>query len=198
MELSPERTDITVPVGVVKAIPFRAAVTPSGSTYSGWTAHGELVLSNPSPLAVEVIALGDRAHELKLDLVCKDRPPFVVPAFGARTCRWSAALPDGDTRTLELEAVTRGEVGGAVASLPVEYGGAVVTVRDGKAWVWDQHAGFLGVTAEARVYDFEVELGPYAWCGSEGVFLDSATLYGADTGRRVEARTWLRVKVPCP
>jgi hypothetical protein len=197
LSLEPEKVDITVPAGVVKAMTFHAAVAPTGVVDSAWTAHGEAVLANPTHAPVEVIALGDRAHELPVKVVCKGAPPFFVPAFGSLTCDWSVALPDGAPRTLVLEAQTRGEVGPAVVAVPIDLASAEVDLHDAKVWLWDYHAGFVGVTGEARVFEYELPLGPYAYCGSVGIFVDSATLYGHDTGRRVEARTWVRVKVPC-
>lgn len=199
LELAPESHEVTVPAGTVKLVPFRLVARPNGSRYSGWTARGALELSNPSPDPVEVVAIGDPFHELKVSVGCKRGAPFVVPAFGSLTCPWSLPLPDGWARTIELEAVTRGDVGGAVARIPIDFGAAEVIVRDGRGWVWDEHAGFLGTVddEQARVFDFDVKVGPYAACPAEGVFMDSATLYGHDTGARVEARTWLGVKVPC-
>ena len=196
-ELVPEHASVTVPAGVAKAVSFRATVAPTRTVDGGWTVRGEAVLTNPTHAPVEIVAVGDLAHALPVKAACGAAPPVFVPAFGSLPCHFEVRLPDGMPRTLELEVVTRGAVGHAVAAVPIDFDGAEVTRRDARAWVWDDHAGFLGVADGARAFHFEITIGPYVYCGSSGVFFDGLTMYGGDTGARTGARTSLVVKVPC-
>lgn len=197
LELAPEKVDVTVPAGHVKLVPFVASVFPTAVIDSSHAVRGTLRITNPTNAPVELLAIVEPMTKAPLRLFCpKAPPPTSVPAYGAVVCGYSMSLPGGAPRMLTFEAVTRGTVLGGHADVPIDFRAGDVVTRDAKTWVWDDHAGFLGVADGARTFAFELPIGPYEYC-AVGIFMDGARAYGGDSGKRVEARTWLRVKVAC-
>jgi hypothetical protein len=197
VEVAPEKVDVTVPAGHVKWVGFVASAFPTGTLDSNHVVRGTLAITNPIEAPVELLAVVEPMSKAPVRLTCgKARLPMTL-RYGTTVCSYSLALPGGVPRTLVLQARTRGMVDSGSVEVPADFAAADVVVRDARAWLWDSHAGFLGIADAARTFAFELPIGPYAYCPAVGIYIDSVRLYPGDSAKPVEARTWLRVKVPC-
>lgn len=82
--------------GQTKPVPFRITVTKT-SQDSGWTASGNVVVSNPSPIAVLVSLQDQLSNGTGVPLNCGVTLPYMLPGGATITCSYSIGLPSGDS-----------------------------------------------------------------------------------------------------
>jgi len=160
--------------------------TPADSAFA---VSGVITVTNPNPDAAMTVALTDLvsggiAATITADADCAfSNGTLTIPAGGTATCPYTAALPDGASRTNTATATLNGLT--FTGSAAVTFG-APTSVIDETVSVTDDQVGVLGTvtgtgSAATRTWTYQKQVGPYAAC-TRLAFVNTATFVATDTG----------------
>ena len=191
---------LTLAVGEVYTMPYTVVVTRTGFVDSDWAASGAVTIHNPAPFVAEIDAITDvldGATPVALD--CGVTLPYDLGELGTLTCTYALALPDASQHLNEVTVETCGVVGGGTAQALIDFGGAAITERDACVDVADDRAGSLGTACDTTSYEYSLQIGPYAACGTTDTVVNTASFAACDTGASGSDAWTVAVTVPaCP
>jgi len=156
----------------------------AGATYvdSNWAVQGVISVTNPAPIPATINSVADVVSGVGAASVsCGVSFPYNLAAGQTLICSYSAALPDGATRTNTATAtlqnhlydfpdneVTPSGTTDFVGTAPVSFANATITEVDKCADLWDSYAGDLGEICYSDVpktFTYSRPIGPYNVCG---------------------------------
>ena len=160
-----------------------AVATTSTSADSGWSATGEITITNPAPPTLEsdagwtgaalITGVTDTVSgAIDAPVDCGVTFPYTLAAGATLTCSYVVSLPDAASRTnvAVVAADAAGDVGGGSGSAAVDFARAEVTKHGACVEVADSLAGFLGEICEgSRTFTYPLAVGPFAVCGTYSV-----------------------------
>ncbi len=168
---------------------IQVAATPRDS---GWTATGNITVSNPAPMAAGLTSLSDSLTSVSCPAGVTF--PYVLPANATLTCSYVAHLASATSGTNVATTTLRNSPSGTTAftgSADFTFDNAKVTTVDAKASVSDTYVGpYVGTdpslprTVNASdspiSLSYTREVGPYSSLGTYSID-NTATVRGFDT-----------------
>jgi hypothetical protein len=110
---------------------YEVIVTKTGFTDSDWAVSGTITIKNPAPESATITGVADTiTGGISPTPDCGVTFPYMLAAGGTLTCSYSAALPDGASRTNTADVTTSGIVGGGSGSAAVTFGAPATEVNE--------------------------------------------------------------------
>lgn len=184
----------------VDVLPYRVEVVGTGATDSGWAARGAVVIENPAPCPVRVVAIAAEIAGKPLGLGCPTAAPFWLAPRTAVTCPYVARLPSAASRSAHVVVSTVGAIGGGEARAAIDFARATIEERAACIEVRGDRVGLLGATCADAAYEYGAAIGPFA-CGAVESVVDTVRYHArevAATGATGAASWTVAVTVaPC-
>ncbi len=169
---------------------YTISVTRSGAGHGAWTVSGTITIKNPNKTAATVTSVTDTlTGAIEATVNCGVAFPFALAGGKTLKCSYTAALPDGASRTNTATVTTTGAVPGGSATAHVKFSskssksskkGASDTVKvvDGKkTWVFKRS----GSVSYERTFSCDKDAGTHT---------NTATIVG--TGQSASATVVVR------
>lgn len=182
------------------------------SADSDFAVAGKITITNPAPMPATLASVTDIiSPDIAADVVC---PSLEVPAAtlvsmgsgieaftpGLLECTYSAALPDGATRTNTANATLINKPAGTTdfsGTAEVKFGDP--TVIDACVTVSDDKYGSLGQVCAGQLpktFSYMLTVGPYEACGLYQ-YINTASFVTNDTQASGSSSWTVDVDVPC-
>jgi hypothetical protein len=175
---------IVLTPGQTYNVPYQVTVGLAGHTDSDWAVNGTITVHNPAPVAANGVTVADViSNNITAAVDCNGDTagtglPATIPAGGDLTCTYSAALPDGTSRTntATADSTTFGITEGS-GNADVTFGNPT-TEKDGCVDVSDDKYGSLGTVCVKDLdasgeykFTYSKAVGPYTndQCGDHQV-----------------------------
>jgi len=203
IEKSVDQPSLTLSPGQSHLVNYSVLVALTGHTDSNWAVAGQIVVSNPAPMAATLNAVSDivsGAGAASVD--CGVTFPYSLAAGGSLTCSYTSSLPDAADRTNTATATLQNHPAGTTdfsGTAAVSFAGAAVQLVDDNVAVNDSFAGFLGnvnISQAPKTFAYSRMIGPYEVCGQYTVD-NTATFTTDDLGAGGSASATVSVLVPC-
>jgi hypothetical protein len=205
-----DQTELLLSPGQTFQVNYQVQVDAT-ATDGDWTVTGGIWIANGHPSrAAMLTGVADSVSGVGATVDC---PSLVVPAGGSLHCTYTAALPDGSSRTNTATATLQNLAfafdGTAVAAGTTDFSGTFPVVfgtpgleLDECVDVEDSLGGILGTVCAASApatFDYAYTVGPYADpddCG-ENLVENTASFVTGDTGATGEDTWTVTVTVAC-
>jgi hypothetical protein len=192
-------TELVLSPGQTYLTSYDVTVEMTGFVDSDWAVSGTIQVTNPAPIAAWITGVHDFLEGDELPVECGVSFPFELEPGGVLECSYSAALPDGSTRTNVAHAATEGAVGEGSGEAIVDFSTAAVDGVDECVVVEDDLFGPLGevCAAEApKTFSYQLEIGPFGECGLYEV-VNTASFEAEDSGASGSDSWTVGIEVPC-
>ena len=148
---------------------YTVAVDKTGSSDAGWAVSGTITVSNVgNPIAARINSVSDViSPAIAASVSCGVTFPYTLAAGGTLNCTYSAALPDGTSRTNTATAVrqnysyasngtpTATGTTSKTGTAPVSFSSPTITEVNGTIDVTDSYAGALGSASDDTSWDYD-------------------------------------------
>jgi P pilus assembly chaperone PapD len=169
----------------------------STSADSAWAVKGDIVITNPAPIAAPLSSVTAVLPAGPATVSC---PASAVPG-NLTTCTYERALPSGAATSVTATVTMTNAPSGSTsytASANVDFASAAITKIDESVTVTDVVNGSpftLGTATGSARYPYSRIVGPYTKCG-QYTFANTASFLGA-SGARGSADANVAVTVKC-
>jgi hypothetical protein len=204
IEKAAEKSSLTLAAGETYEMPFTVDVGVAGQTDSDFTASGQILIGNPSPLPAEITSVEDTflPNGQSVPVDCGVSFPHILPSGTVLTCTYRQSLdqPLNGTGRLTVKTNPTGVVKGHVNIATVNFANAAIDSIDECVDVTDDKYGALGsVCANDGTMEFSyvMDVGPYSACGTH-TFTNTATFTGRDSGATGSDSADVTSEVACP
>ena len=200
--------------GLKSCVNYTVTAEVAGYVDNGWSASGEIHISNPAPIAAVISGISDVIPGVDdLQLECGVTFPYTLEAGEELTCTWAAKLPDGSKRTNTATVTLVNHDYGVQGAVPaqgttefsgsaeVEFGLPSHLIND-RVKITDNQQGPLGELCAAdapKSYKYNICYGPWSEedCGESYTKTNTATLLACDSQVPLEASWDVVIKIRC-
>ena len=204
-------TSLDLDKGERKDVSFTITVSNTRRTIDGWFVDGDIVITNPAPMAavVDVTDVLSRSGvaDVAATVNCDgDGLDVSLPAKGTKTCSYHASLPNGDSRTNTATVTLDGVGTRFTGTAAVDFVGVGSQSLDDYVNVYDDN-GTPGTTSDdvflgrfaagtSRSFTHTARLYYGDRCG-DYVYVNTVRLIGEDTGTTVRDSHRINVDIEC-
>lgn len=196
IEKTADQTSLVLAEGQSFLVNYTVEVTPSAPDDSGYAVSGDVTIENPAPMAATITSITDTISGIGVVSVdCGGAT--TVPAEGELVCSYSAALPNDDNRTNDVDVVAYGVTYNADAA--ITFGGPT-TVTDECVDVSDTLALVLGTVCVGDppanfTFEYTYDVGHPA-CGEHDI--PNTASFETNDNRETGSDDWnVHVSIAC-
>jgi hypothetical protein len=204
-------TSLDLDKGERKDVSFTITVSNTRRTIDGWFVDGDIVITNPAPMAavVDVTDVLSRSGvaDVAATVNCDgDGLDVSIPAKGTKTCTYHASLPNGDARTNTATVTLDGIGTRFTGTAAVDFTGVTSQDLDDYVNIYDDN-GTPGTTSDdvylgrfaagtSRSFTHVARLYYGDRCG-DYIYVNTVRLIGEDTGITVRDSHRINVDIDC-